>query len=128
MATLTLDTQDGFAQWSDVRTDRQGRHQFIRDLCEQIAARFHPNKIILFGSYAWGEPTIDSDIDLLVVMPYEGRHTTVAIQILNGLNSLAPIDLLVRTPDEVEARLRIGDNFMREIDSRGIVMYEAAHA
>jgi predicted nucleotidyltransferase len=100
----------------------------IKRLCDQIAREFQPDRIILFGSYAYGTPGPDSDVDLLVVMPFEGRHTKQAIRILNRLNVLTPIDLLVRRPEEVRERLEMGDCFMREILERGKVMYEADHA
>ena len=100
----------------------------IQKLCEQIARDFHPERIILFGSHAYGTPTPDSDVDLLVVMPFEGRHTQQAIRILNKLNVLTPIDLLVRTPEQVEERIAMGDFFMREVLEQGKVMYEATHA
>ena len=100
----------------------------IAELSERIAREFRPEKIILFGSYAYGHPSADSDIDLLVIMPFEGSHPRQAIRILNRLNVLVPIDLLVRRPEEVEERLAMGDSFMREIIERGRVMYEAHHA
>lgn len=97
----------------------------IQDLCEKIAQRFQPDKIILFGSHAYGHPSDDSDIDLLVILPFEGRQTSQAIRILNSLNALVPLDLLVQTPNQVEERLAMGDHFMRDILERGKVMYEA---
>ncbi|MFL6214790.1 MAG: nucleotidyltransferase domain-containing protein [Blastocatellia bacterium] len=96
-------------------------------MSERIAREFHPEKIILFGSYAYGYPSADSDIDLLVIMPFEGEQPQQAIRILNRLNVLAPIDLLVRRPEEVQKRLAMGDSFMREIIEHGRVMYEAPH-
>lgn len=99
----------------------------IAELSERIAREFQPDKIILFGSYAYGHPLADSDIDLLVIMPFEGRQSAQAIRILNRLNMLVPIDLLVRRPEEVEERLAMGDSFMREIVEHGKVMYEAHH-
>src|SRR5256714_15306168 len=100
----------------------------ITELSERIAREFRPEKIILFGSYAYGRPSADSDIDLLVIMPFEGGHPEQAIRILNRLNVLMPIDLLVRRPEEVEQRLAMGDFFMREIIERGRVMYKAPYA
>jgi predicted nucleotidyltransferase len=97
----------------------------IRKLSEQIAREFHPDKIILFGSHAYGRPGPDSDVDLLVIMRFRGRPVRQAIAILNRLNVLTPIDLLVRTPEQVQERLALGDQFMREILERGKVMYEA---
>jgi uncharacterized protein len=100
----------------------------IKNLCEKIALEFHPEKIILFGSHAYGKPQWDSDVDLLVIMPFRGRHTRKAIEILDRLNPATALDLLVRTPKQVEERLAMGDFFMREIIERGKVMYEAPHS
>jgi uncharacterized protein len=100
----------------------------IKQLCAQIALEFHPEKIILFGSHAYGRPQWDSDVDLLVIMPFSGRHTKKAIEILNRVNPATALDLLVRTPQEVKKRLAMGDFFMREIIERGKVMYEAPHS
>jgi predicted nucleotidyltransferase len=111
------------------RLDKRSQQMaYIKRLCQRIVEAFHPEKIILFGSRAYGNPREDSDIDLLVVMPYKGDDAMTAIRILNHLNVLAPIDLLVRSPKEVRERIKIGDQFIREIVERGKVMYEAAHA
>lgn len=114
--------------WYQSVFDPAQRLAFIQNLGQQIGAQFHPEKVILFGSQAYGQPTPDSDIDLLVVMNYQGRHTTQAIKILTQLKLLAPVDLLVRTPTEVQERLALGDQFMREIIERGKVIYENNHA
>ena len=100
----------------------------IKHLCEKIALEFHPEQIILFGSHAYGKPQWDSDVDLLVIMPFGGRHTRKAIEILDRLNPATALDLLVRTSKQVEERLAMGDFFMREIIERGKVMYEAPHS
>lgn len=100
----------------------------IKKLAEQIAREFHPDKIILFGSHAYGRPGPDSDVDLLVIMRFRGRPVRQTITILNKLNVLTPIDLLVRSPEQVQERLALGDQFMREIVERGKVMYEAHKA
>jgi predicted nucleotidyltransferase len=97
----------------------------IKKLAEQLAREFQPDKIILFGSHAYGRPGPDSDVDLLVIMRVRGRPVRQAIAILNKLNVLTPVDLLVRTPEQVQERLALGDQFMREILERGKVMYEA---
>lgn len=97
----------------------------IKSLADQIAREFHPDKIILFGSHAYGRPGADSDVDLLVIMRFRGRPVRQAIAILNKLNMLTPIDLLVRTPEQIQERLALGDRFIREILERGKVMYEA---
>jgi predicted nucleotidyltransferase len=80
----------------------------IRRLSERIAREFHPERIILFGSYAYGTPSNDSDVDLLVILPFEGKPTRKALEILNKMNPGISLDLLVRTPEQVQERLRAG--------------------
>jgi predicted nucleotidyltransferase len=94
----------------------------IRDYARQIAEQFHPEKIILFGSYAYGKPHKDSDVDILVVMPaYD--EINQAVRILEKTNSSFPLDLIVRTPQNLRWRLEEGDWFLREIIGRGTVLY-----
>jgi len=100
----------------------------IRRYAHQIARQFHPNKIILFGSYAYGTPHEDSDVDMLVIMPFEGKGAHKATEILLATDPDFPIDLLVRTPEQIRARIKLGDFFLREITEKGKVLYEAAHA
>ncbi|MDQ3011683.1 MAG: nucleotidyltransferase domain-containing protein, partial [Acidobacteriota bacterium] len=88
---------------------------------------FRPEKIILFGSHAYGTPTLESDLDLLVVMPFEGSPLSQAVRISRQLKLMIPIDLIVRTPAQLNERLAMDDFFMREIVERGKVMYEAHH-
>ena len=97
-------------------------------LAERIAREFEPERIILFGSYAYGTPTEDSDVDLLVILPFEGNHTHKAIEILNKADPRFPIDLLARTPEQVRWRVEQGDFFLREITQKGKVLYESAHS
>ncbi len=97
-------------------------------LCEQIAAEFHPQRIVLFGSHAYGKPGPFSDVDLLVVMPFEGSPLQQAARILTRINPPLAVDLIVRTPEQVQQRLAMHDGFMREIIERGKVAYEAEHA
>ena len=110
-------------------TPRQRREQIVR-LCAVIAREFQPDKIILFGSWAYGTPDTDSDIDLLVVMPFEGSPFRQAGTILNCVIQtvgVLPLDLLVRTAEQLDERLAIGDGFVRDILERGKVLYEADH-
>ena len=109
------------------RLEKRDQHTYIKWLCQRIAEAFRPEKIILFGSRAYGNPQEDSDIDLLIIMPYAGSHRAEAVRIRNHLGVLAPMDILVRTPDEVRERIEMGDQFMREIVARGKVIYEANH-
>ena len=100
----------------------------IKALCREIVTRFEPQKVILFGSYAYGVPHPDSDIDLLVVMPFKGRVHEQAVKIRKGLKSSLPIDLLVRTPEQVRERVEMEDFFMREIVDQGKILYETNDA
>jgi len=86
--------------------------QTIQALCKHIVQEFNPDRIILFGSYAYGNPTQDSDVDLLVVLPFEGKNLRKSLEILNRTNSRFPIDLLARRPDDTERRYREGDLFI----------------
>jgi predicted nucleotidyltransferase len=97
----------------------------IKNFATRIGANFYPDKIILFGSYAEGKATEDSDVDLLVVMPFKGRSAQQAVKIRQTLDSPFPLDLLVRSPRQVKTRLKIGDSFLRDILDRGQVIYEA---
>ncbi len=100
----------------------------IKNLCRQIVENFNPQKIILFGSHAYGKPNADSDVDLLVVMPFEGRDSQKAIEIRRKIQTTVPLDLLVRTSEQVRARIEMEDFFMREINEKGKVLYEADNA
>jgi uncharacterized protein len=99
--------------------------QVIRSLARQIAEKFHPQRIILFGSYAYGKPRPESDVDLLVVMKTSLREIDQALQIRRQFNILFGLDLLVYTPEHLSQRLAWGDTFLKEIIERGIVLYES---
>lgn len=100
----------------------------IEAVTEQIAEEFQPERIVLFGSYAYGEPDPDSDVDLLVVMDTALREVDQAIAISQRLHQPFGLDLIVRTPTNLERRIALGDWFLREIVERGQVMYERTHA
>ena len=99
----------------------------IKDLTSQIAREFNPDRIILFGSYAYGQPGNNSDVDILVVLPFKGKPVRKAIEIRNKVNAGVPLDLIVRTPEQVADRLAQNDWFMREIVERGRTLYEVDH-
>jgi predicted nucleotidyltransferase len=102
--------------------------QAIQEICQTIVDAFHPLKVILFGSHAYGTPSPDSDVDLLVIMPFEGSPMRKAAEVSLRIPHCLPIDVLVRTPEFVAERVAMGDCFMREIVERGRVLYEAADA
>jgi predicted nucleotidyltransferase len=94
----------------------------------RIAAHFAPRQVWLFGSYAYGTPTTDSDVDLLVIMDTNLRPVEQAVEIRAVVQFPFPVDLLVRTPEQLAARLDLGDDFFRDVITRGTVMYEVTDA
>jgi predicted nucleotidyltransferase len=98
----------------------------IRRYARAIAEEFDPDKIILFGSYAYCTPHEDSDVDLLVVMPNRTKQNQ-AVRIRMRLTAPFPMDLLVRTLTQLNRRLEMGDSFMKTIVSQGKVLYEKAN-
>ncbi len=95
----------------------------IRRFAKQVAERFQPEKIILFGSYAYGKPHRDSDVDILVVMPCHDE-INLSIRIWDAIDPPFSLDLIVRTPQRLRWRIQEGDWFMREVMGRGKVLYE----
>ena len=97
----------------------------IEEFGRQIGRQFEVERVILFGSYAQGTATEDSDVDLLVVCPFQGRSVDKSVEIRMKLRPRFPVDLIVRTPEKVRQRIDMGDGFMREILEEGKVLYEA---
>ena len=95
----------------------------IRRYARQVAERFHPDKIILFGSFAYGTPNEDSDVDILVVMPARNQLDQVD-KIRRAVSAPFPMDLIVRTPHSMKWRLAEGESFLTEIVTKGKVLYE----
>jgi len=98
----------------------------IRRFSRAVATQFQPDKIILFGSHAYGQPHADSDVDILVVMPAR-NEIDQAVKIHLATMPPFPLDLIVRTPTNMQWRLEEGDSFLREIASKGKVLYEATN-
>ncbi len=97
----------------------------LSERVSKIVKHFHPEKIILFGSRAWGKSTKESDLDILVVMNLEGSPIRKAAEISRiARPKFRPMDIIVRAPDEIEHRIKIGDQFVRRIMNKGKVRYE----
>jgi predicted nucleotidyltransferase len=97
----------------------------IRAVAHRITERFQPEKIILFGSYAYGHPKPESDVDLLVIMDTPLRTRQQRLEISLALSPRPfPLDIIVRTPRELAERIAMGDLFLAEILARGKVLYE----
>ena len=119
--TATL--QDA-AEISTVSVHRRISQQMIEDAVRQIVRQFQPQRIILFGSYAYGQPRRESDVDLLVVMDTPLKETEQAVHICQTIEYHFGLDLIVRTPATLARRLALGDPFLREVVSQGKVLYE----
>ena len=100
----------------------------IQATCDDIVREFAPLQVILFGSYAYGAPTEDSDVDLLVVMDIPESETRgQASQIYQRIPRRFPMDVLVRSPEEIAYRISYNDWFLREITEKGEVLYGPDH-
>jgi uncharacterized protein len=100
----------------------------IKAFSQQVVEKFQPELIILFGSYAYGQPTEDSDVDLLVILSFDEMPVQTALAIRQQIKSPFPLDLIARTPAQIQQRLDMGDFFIQDIISKGRVLYEANYA
>jgi predicted nucleotidyltransferase len=106
--------------------DKKEVREVIDNILEKLLAEYAPQKVVLFGSYAYGTPGPDSDIDLLIIKGtperFIDRWVTVR-RILSDTHRTVPLDTLVLTPEEVSIRLAIGDQFIQQILDKGEVLY-----
>ena len=100
----------------------------IQDFAQQIAERFSPEKIILFGSQARGKAHEDSDVYMLVVLDHETENVEKAIEILNLLHPHFALDLLVRRPRDIARRIAMNDYFILEIIEQGVILYDRSRS
>jgi predicted nucleotidyltransferase len=100
----------------------------IKTFVDEVVRQFQPERVVLFGSYAYGKPGADSDVDLLVIMPHEGHPAIAGAEIRKRIRAGFPMDLIVRSPREIRERLDIDDSFIAEILERGETLYEIHHA
>jgi predicted nucleotidyltransferase len=102
----------------------------IKKWCERVACEFRPERIILFGSYAGGVPTEDSDVDVLVVMALARgrRDVQQAAAIRKRVPAPFPMDVIVRSPRQIARRVALGDGFITSVLRSGQMMYEGKHA
>ena len=96
----------------------------IKAYCRALAREFHPHKIILFGSHAAGSATPESDVDLIIVMPFHGNSTNQVVKIRGRVEAPFPMDLLVWKPN----RMRCRDSFTRTVLNEGRILYESRHS
>ena len=97
-------------------------------IVKQVVAAYRPEKIILFGSYAYGKPRVDCDLDLLIIKRTRERFIdrwTNVRKIVSDPKRSIPFEPLILTPHELEERLARGDQFIEEIITKGEVLYAA---
>ncbi|MFQ6109811.1 MAG: nucleotidyltransferase domain-containing protein [Candidatus Aminicenantales bacterium] len=100
------------------------KNKMITDIVNKIKLHFRPKKIILFGSYAWGKPNEDSDIDLFVIMESDLRRDERSCMIQKLFSDRTfPLDIIVYTPKEVKESLNRGNPFIEEILTRGALVH-----
>lgn len=99
--------------------------QEIQNIVDRIVAEFRPEKIILFGSHAWGKPNKDSDVDLLIVKDDPLKNTReMAIELERMLfERPVALDLLVYKPEQIKKRLLLEDPFIKKIMTQGKILY-----
>lgn len=107
-------------------TGNERARKHIRDIVAKVVADYQPQKVILFGSYAYGRPDEDSDIDMLIVKDTQERPLDRRIRVSRlafDWKRDIPFEPLVLTSDELARRLEMGDDFFSEIVDRGEVLY-----
>lgn len=98
----------------------------IQEIVDTIVRTYDPEQVILFGSYAWGKPSPDSDVDLCIIKKSRKNRRQREFELRKKLYPPdVAMDLLVLTPEEIEQRLEMNDFFVREIVNRGKKMYDA---
>ncbi len=105
---------------------RPGTAGAVQAIVNRLVAGYTPQKIVLFGSYAYGEPNQDSDIDLLIIKETSERfpeRLDSVRRLATGTHPHIPFEVIVLTPDEVKQRLMAGDQFIAEIIQKGQVLY-----
>ena len=109
-------------------TSHEEAREIIQGMVNTLRKGYAPQRVILFGSHAYGTPRSDSDIDLLIIKEtserFIDRWVTVR-RILSDAQRKIPVETLVLTPQEVSKRLAIGDQFIAEIMKEGEVLYAA---
>jgi uncharacterized protein len=113
------------AKTSDLSVNAKQIIEFV----DRLVATFEPRQVVLFGSYASGKPTADSDVDLLITKRrWSMSPLTAAGRIRVALGVPFPMDLIVRSEAEVRRRIAGGDGFLREALETGITLYASDDA
>jgi predicted nucleotidyltransferase len=98
--------------------------EILAEIVHRLVAALDPEKIILFGSYVYGSPSRDSDVDLLVILQTTARPVDRYVAVSHAIRPRPfPLDILVKTPDEIAAAVAKNDSFIQEIVTRGRILY-----
>lgn len=99
--------------------------KLLNEIAKRIVKRIHPEKVILFGSYAWGVPHDSSDLDIFVIVPHSDepsyRRARPVYNCLRGIG--VPIDIIVKTHDEVERTVKVATSLSRIVMEKGKLLY-----
>lgn len=101
--------------------------EVLNRIVKKIAKNINPEKIILFGSYAWGNPDKNSDFDILIVADIKGKRWEKVAYVASFLSEeteIMPMDIIVYTPEEFESIKKHNTSFIRKIISKGKILYE----
>ncbi len=104
--------------------NKQEELKKLSAVTKRIIRQYKPEKIILFGSYAWGRPTKDSDFDLCIVKKNKKDFLTETRKIRRIIDGKIAVDLIVYTPNEMKRRFEMGDHFFKQIIKKGKTLYE----
>jgi predicted nucleotidyltransferase len=104
--------------------NRKKMEKKIQEVADKIVQEFQPEKIILFGSWAWGEPTEDSDVDLFVVKETTDNRKTAREIDGSIFPRPFPMDLFVYTPKQLKKELSFEEPFITKVSKKGMLLYE----
>jgi len=98
----------------------------IKRVVQKIVDNYQPERIFLFGSFAWGKPTIDSDVDLFIVKETNERKFDRQLKVRRIISGDLPVDVVVYNKSEIQERLDLGDFFVGNILTKGRVLYDSS--
>lgn len=104
--------------------NKQKELKKLKIIVQRIADNYNPDKIILFGSYAWGKPDKHSDVDIFIVKKTKNSHQTAREIDGEIFPRPFPMDIIVYDPKKVKERLKLGDFFIRNIIEKGKILYD----
>lgn len=123
MEHISFETKDHFK-----KPNRKITQLIITSLVKQIVEEFHPQKVVLFGSYAKGTAGKFSDLDLLIIMETDKSELQQAVVIRQFIKPEFAMDIIVRKPEILLKRISWGDMFLKDIITNGKVLYESPDA